>query len=104
MGQRHARIGLLLATTSVAALLAAAQTPASAACTISVTTPSGPVTNAAPNTDCIEILNTTVTGNVTNTSTGTITPGSTAAGIGINVDNSTINGQISNAGTITVTA
>jgi outer membrane autotransporter protein len=61
------------------------------------------VTNAAPNTDCIEILNTTVTGNVTNTSTGTITPGSTAAGIGINVDNSTINGQISNAGTITVT-
>ena len=103
MGQRHARIGLLLATTSVAALLAAAQTPASAApCTISVTTPGGPVTNAAA-IDCIEIIGTTVTGNVTNTNTGTINPGSTAAGIGINVDNSTINGQISNAGTITVT-
>jgi hypothetical protein len=74
VGQRHARIGLLLATTSVAALLAAAQTPASAACTISVTTPSGPVTNAAA-IDCIEIIGTTVTGNVTNSKYPPAEPG-----------------------------
>jgi outer membrane autotransporter protein len=101
VGQRHARIGLLLATTSVAALLAAAQTPASAQCAITVTGPSGPVSNSNP-INCITIDNAVVSGNVTNTGAGTIT--TTVTPTGINVTNSsTINGQISNAGTITAT-
>ena len=62
----------------------------------------GPVTNSAA-INCINIQNSTVGGNVTNTGSGTITATGAAAPTqtGITIDNSTITGTVSNAGVIT---
>jgi outer membrane autotransporter protein len=86
------RIGLLLATTSVAALISgAAPQSARAACAIAVTGASGPVTNPGA-VDCISITNANVAGDVTNI--GSVNPG------GITVTNSNIIGAINDSGFI----
>ncbi len=106
-GNRHiiaGRLRYLLATSSFAALLLGSGTPpAFAACAINdVGSTFGPVSNAGA-INCINVQNSTVTGSVTNTSSGTLTPvGLTApTATGITIDNSSIGGSVSNAGTIT---
>jgi uncharacterized protein with beta-barrel porin domain len=90
------RVRLLLASSSVAALLIGSETPrAWAACY------TGPFAGGFTNTGtltCITVNSTSFTGNLVNN--GKITPG---APTGISIENaSTITGQISNAGTISV--
>ena len=88
------RLHLLLATSSVAALLVGDGAPPALACN---TGPFPQINTGA--TSCIVVNNTSFSGNLVNSGTGTISPGPT----GINVENSsTITGQISNAGTISV--
>jgi uncharacterized protein with beta-barrel porin domain len=92
----------LLATSSVAALLIGSGVPAAfAASCETVTGASGTVTNSIAIT-CINIQNATVSGNVVNTGSGTITAtGNTPpTRTGITINNSTITGAVSNAGTI----
>ena len=88
-----------MATASVAALLIAAGThgagAAGAISDVGVSVDS--VLNSAA-IDFVLIQNSTVSGNVTNAASGTITP---QPGVGINVINSTVGGTISNAGAIT---
>ncbi len=102
LGRRHVRS--LLASSSVAALLIGAGTPSALAvtvCKITVNTPSGPVTNST-SANCINIFNTTVTGNVANT--GTITTGNVTlrpGATGITINSSTVTGTVTNSGTIT---
>jgi uncharacterized protein with beta-barrel porin domain len=90
---------LLLATSSVAALLAGdgARAVLAGSCTINPATNQSSVGNSAA-INCINISAITVTGNVTNAGTGVITAG--ASGTGIAINNSRIGGTISNAGTI----
>ena len=92
MAQTKRRVHLLLATSSVAALIVGAGTPPAFACD------TGPFPQTSTgNTACIVVNNTSFSGILANT--GTISPGPT----GINVENSsTITGRISNAGTISV--
>jgi hypothetical protein len=90
------KVRLLLASSSVAALPIGGGAPAAfAACSASPSN-SGNIT-------CINIQNTNVPGNVTNTGTGVITAtGNTApTRTGITVNNSTIGGAIVNARKIT---
>jgi hypothetical protein len=100
------RLGLL-ATSSVAALLIGGGLPTAQAavpCTPNFfqNTSVASVTNSSPNS-CIYVVTSTVTGNVTNTST--LTPAGTAypSTNGITIDNSTVGGAIINQGTITNT-
>jgi outer membrane autotransporter protein len=96
-GRRRTRpaVRLLLATSSVAALIVgAAPRPAQAACY----TGPFPFTNTAAQS-CINVTNTSFSGNLVNSGTGVVSPGGPD---GITVDNSTITGQVSNAGTISV--
>ncbi len=103
MYARRRRRGLLLSS-SVAALLAGGGAPgAYAASCITVNNASVPsVSNSAAIT-CINIVNSTVAGSVTNTGTGTIkTTGNVApTATGITVNGGSIAGTISNAGKIT---
>jgi uncharacterized protein with beta-barrel porin domain len=95
MGGRR-RVGLLLST-SVAALLIGGGAPAAFG---QCYTGPFPFTNSGPQT-CITVSGTSFSGNVVNSATGVITPGSPN---GILVTNSSsIAGQISNAGTISIT-
>ncbi|HEY1540872.1 MAG TPA: autotransporter domain-containing protein [Xanthobacteraceae bacterium] len=90
-------------STSLAALLIGAGTPAAfAACTIAPTTNQVAVSNSA-SINCIDITGITVTNDVTNTSVGVITGTGNAAPTrtGITVNNSSIGGAIVNAGRIT---
>jgi len=93
-----ALVGWLLATTSLIALPLGAATKAQACY-------SGPFSGGYTNngaTPCIAVSNTSFTGNLVNSGTGTISPGAPPplTGTGILVNNGTITGQISNAGTI----
>ena len=97
---------LLLASTSVAALLIGGGAPSAFAGTCAINEVGvtvGSVTNAATTPNCINIQNSIVTGNVTNTGTGVITAtGATPpTATGITINNSSIGGTISNTGTIT---
>ena len=93
--RRPRRLRLLLATSSVAALLIGGGAPAAwAQCAINdVGTSVGPVSNAAA-INCINIQNSTVTGSVTNTGTGTITTTGAAppTETGITINNSKVTG------------
>jgi uncharacterized protein with beta-barrel porin domain len=93
------KLRVLLASSSVAALLiAAGPRPALAACTVVGPGTVAGFTNPGGHTiTCVTVSNATVTGNVVNA--GTITPGSPT---GILVTNSTIDGSLSNSGTISV--
>ncbi|HLH86926.1 MAG TPA: autotransporter domain-containing protein [Xanthobacteraceae bacterium] len=96
------RGGLLLASSSIAALLVGGGAPALAGtCGINdVGISTGPVPNSGA-INCINIQSSTVTGDVTNTATGTINAGAAfPTNIGITINNSTINGAIINAGSI----
>jgi uncharacterized protein with beta-barrel porin domain len=103
------RLRLLLASSSVAALLIGSGVPSALAASscasggpdsyVGVTT--GAITTSGP-LDCINIQNSTVNGDVTNSHlinayTGTVGPPTTT---GISVNNSTINGSITNTGHI----
>ena len=97
-GHRHihrSRLRLLLASSSVAALLVGGGAPAAyAGCSASP--------NNHGNTTCIDIVNSSIAGNVTNTGTGVITATGNAAPTrtGITINNSTIGGAVVNAGQI----
>ena len=83
------------------AVAAAAGAPSACTCTIAVSTPSGPVSNTGA-INCISVTNTTVSGNVTNASTGTITAGNGSTNNGILIENSgTVTGAVINNGKIT---
>jgi uncharacterized protein with beta-barrel porin domain len=104
---RVARARWLLATSSLvgAALLAPCGSQPALALTCDINDvggATGPVTNSAV-INCININNSTVTGNVTNTGTGTINAFGTVAptGTGITITNSsTVTGAIINSGAI----
>ncbi|MEJ0049989.1 MAG: autotransporter domain-containing protein [Methylovirgula sp.] len=101
-GRRH-----LLASSSIAALLIAAGTPAWAACAINQVGPAASVSNSSGSSiNCINVQNSTVSGDVTNEVGGTITAtGNTSpTTAGITINNSSIGGTVSNAGTITATS
>ena len=95
------RSPLLLVSSSVAALLVGGGAPPALAapCAISPVTNQSSVGNSG-SIDCVSVSGITVTGNVTNTNTGTIAP-TALTQAGIAVDNSSIGGTISNSGTIT---
>jgi uncharacterized protein with beta-barrel porin domain len=109
--RRAVRLRMLLATTSLvgaASVLSlcdhqpAQAKPVCQIADIGNSLGTGPITNASA-INCIEIVGSSVNGNVTNTSTGTINAGTNPAsktGILINT-NSTINGAVINNGTIT---
>lgn len=115
-----AKLCLLLASSSVALLIGSGTPPAYAACSTSPTnsgTVSGicinnttvpAVTNSGHVTRTgVSIQNSTVTGNITNTGTGTITAdggGNAPTFTGIYISGGSIAGAISNAGTITATS
>src|SRR5215831_1858807 len=94
-GRGRARLRPLLASTSLAALLIGAATPAAFAvdCSAPVTGNVPDVTNTMPNPSC-SITSATVTNNVTNTST--ISPGP----VGLTINTSSIGGAVVNAGQI----
>ncbi|MFZ3310108.1 MAG: hypothetical protein WA280_12145, partial [Xanthobacteraceae bacterium] len=100
----------LLASTSVAALLTGGGAPsafASGPCTPSgysfINQTVGAISNSGAIT-CIYVQNSTVSGSVTNTATGMITPSPSNVPTGITINNSTIGGSVSNAGTITASS
>ncbi len=103
---RRARFGVLLASSSVAALLVGSGAPAAfAQCAISPGTNQSSVSNSAA-INCININGITVTGNVTNTgppNSGVITATGTSAPTrtGITINNASVGGAIVNAGQIT---
>ena len=90
---------VLLASSSLAALMIGAGAPPAFAGTCAITVTSGTVASESisSNINCINIQNATVTGNVINTGTGVIA----ATQTGIIIKNSSIGGTISNSGTIT---
>jgi Autotransporter beta-domain len=99
------RLHLLLATSSLAALMVAGGASAAfaASCQSQNGGTSAAVTNSAAIT-CIDIFdNATVTGNVTNTGTGVITAtgAATPTKTGITINSSTIGGAVINNGSIT---
>lgn len=102
------RLRLLLASSSVAALLVGGGAPAayaaSAACAINVTAGTVAAETNAVAINCINIQGATVTGAITNSATGTITPTGTAPPTksGITIDGASVGGGIVNAGTIHV--
>src|SRR5450432_3172441 len=93
-----------LATSSLvgaATLLAMSEpTSAAAACAISVTGASGPVSNSAA-INCIAITGATVAGDVVNATPGVI---ASASANGIAISSSTINGAVVNNGRINVSS
>ncbi len=103
-GQAGRKLSGLLASSSVAALLIGGGAPAAfAACAISPVTNQSSISNSAA-INCININGITVTGNVTNTATGTLTPtgGNRPTRTGITVVNdASVGGAVINAGHIT---
>ena len=102
----HRKLGALLASSSLAALLVGTGAPAAfAQCAISPGTNQPSVSNSAA-INCINIDGITVTGDVTNTGTGTLT--ATGAGqpsrTGITINNASVGGAVINAGHITATS
>ena len=98
------RLRLLLASSSVAALLlGGGPRSALAACTINDVGVNVATVSNSVAIDCVNVQNSTVTGSVTNTGAGTLTPvGITPpTATGITINNSKIGGSVSNAGTIT---
>ncbi len=101
------RLRLLLASSSLAALLIGSGAPAALAAPNCKTIQSGgsvaAVSNSSPTGNCILIENgANVTGNVINTSTGVLTTNGTGipSQTGITISNSTVGGSVSNAGKI----
>ncbi len=92
-----AKLRLLLASSSVAALLIGGGVPHAYACSISENGAMVASVSNGGNIDCISIVNTTVSGNVTNSVGGTIT----GASNGIIISGGSIGGAITNAGHIT---
>jgi uncharacterized protein with beta-barrel porin domain len=104
VGVGRGRFSAFLASTSVSALLIGGGAPAAfAQCAITPTTNQPSVSNSAAQ-NCINITGITVTGNVTNTATGTLTATGgnrpTRTGITI-VNNASVAGAVINAGHIT---
>ncbi|MGA8078179.1 MAG: hypothetical protein WB868_12410, partial [Xanthobacteraceae bacterium] len=99
-GRSSVGIAVLLASSSVAALLAGGGS-AFALCAISPGTNQPSVSNSAK-INCININGITVTGNVTNTITGVTTPIGVAppSQTGITINNSTVGGAVINSGEI----
>ena len=102
------RLRLLLASSSLAALLIGGGAPgAYAACAINDVGNSlgaGPFNNSTNSINCINIENSTVnggTGNVSNTSPGAIITTPTGLPTGIRINNSTLTGAVINTGAIT---
>ena len=98
------RLRLLLASSSVAALLlGGGPRSALAACTINDVGVNVATVSNSVAIDCVNVQNSTVTGSVTNTGAGTLTPvGITPpTATGITINNSKIGGSVSNAGAIT---
>jgi hypothetical protein len=98
------KLSCLLATSSVTALLVGAFAPAAnAACGITQNGGSAASISNSGATNCISVTGgTSITGNVTNTPSGTLTPG--ASGNGININIATIGGSIVNQGKITASS
>jgi len=102
---KRGRLRLLLASSSVAALLIGSGASAALATTCSINDVGvsvGSVSNSSA-INCINIQTSTVTNNVTNAATGTITAGaprSPPISTGITINNSSIGGTIFNAGKI----
>ena len=100
------RRGLLLASTSLAALLSGGMPSAFAGC--AVTQNGGTVAtvgNASPAGTCILIENgANVTGNVANTGVLTANGGAAPSGTGITIANSTVGGTVTNSGAINAKA
>jgi len=99
------RFVALLASASTAALLIGGGRPASADpfdnCATADSGTAASLSNSDPNGTCIEV-SATVSGNVTNTNTGTLTGGSSGVSqLGIIIDGGTVGGSIVNSGTIT---
>jgi hypothetical protein len=102
------RRGLLLASSSLVALLIGGGAPSGYAAFPGTFFFNGASIAGVGNSGaiaCIDIQNSTISGNVTNTSTGVLTPQGTGtpSRTGITINNSTINGAIVNQGTITAT-
>jgi outer membrane autotransporter protein len=95
------RLRLLLASSSVAAMLVGGGAPAAFAACVTPVGNQASVTNSSPIT-CLDISGITVTGAVTNTSGGVITPSGTSVPTrtGITINNASVGGVVSNAGTI----
>jgi outer membrane autotransporter protein len=87
VGARSAGTGWLFASTSAVALLAAAASPAHAACDVGF----GGYVNLGT-AECVTVTSTTFTGNVSNA--GTITPG------GITITGSSVTGAVISSGTV----
>jgi uncharacterized protein with beta-barrel porin domain len=101
MGTSRSAVGLLLATSSVAALIVAGSGPARAFTACTPGTTSGYTNPLGTSIACILFNNLNVTGNAVNAGTiHTTTPTQN----GIAVLNGTFNGAVTNTGTITATA
>jgi outer membrane autotransporter protein len=92
-------IGILLTTSSVAAVVAATSHPAQAACT-TVTNTAGNY-NVVGSPTCVILNGATVTGDVVNTVT--ISPGEAGNTFGIKLQSGTVGGAVVNTGTISLT-
>jgi len=110
-GSDRNRLRLLLASSSLAAILIGSGTPQAyaASCVINDVSNSagaGPFNNTTNSINCINIQNSTVNGgagNVSNTSPGVIATTSATLPTAIRINNSTLIGAIINTGSITAT-
>jgi uncharacterized protein with beta-barrel porin domain len=102
VARRAAFARLLLASSSIVAMIAAGATPAFASCTTFNGVSNTGVTNSSA-IQCIDIENgSVISGNVTNTSGATITAsGAVPSRTAITINNSAVTGAVSNAGAIT---
>ena len=103
MSRRAAcRSRLLLASSSLAALVIGGGAPQAfaAPCAIDVTSGTVASVGTSGNTNCIAVQNATVTGNVTNASPFIVAPTSASGSNGIIVDGASVGGAVVNTGTI----
>jgi uncharacterized protein with beta-barrel porin domain len=106
-GSDKRRLRLLMASSSLAAVLAGGGAPSAWAAPCKITQNGGTiglVSNSSATGNCILVENgASVTGNVTNTSAGVLTTNgaATPSRTGITINNSTVSGTVSNAGQIT---
>jgi len=95
------RLGYLLATSSVSALLYGTGPAAASGCAVSQNSGSAGSLSNSGAINCISVTGgASITGNVTNTPSGTLTAGAGATKTGILVNTATIGGSIINAGKI----